>query len=171
MLGALRVGMQRDATAWQSQHHRTAPHHTTKATSTPEPKCQGSRARPESKRTWPSWAAVWTSFSTDSRTEPFFLRTAQSRRPQQHTREEAASRRWERSRDAGVGVADREVVAMIKSRVSLSTLSSSSSKCQSSGHHDTRTGQERDRRKKPSTVACREVITSPPGRIPSFRAE
>lgn len=142
----------------------TAPtHHTTKATSTPTPKCQGSRTRPGNKRTWPSWAAVWTSFSTDSRMVPFFLRTAQSRRPQQHTREEATLRRWERSRAAGVGVgvAVREVVAMIEASVSLSTLSSSS-KPYSSGHHDTRTDRQAMGGKAVPTVACRQVIASPP---------
>jgi hypothetical protein len=37
-------------------------------------------------RTWPSLAAVWTSFSTLSRTVLLCLRKAQSSRPQQHRR-------------------------------------------------------------------------------------
>lgn len=93
----------------------------------------------ENKHTWPSCAAVWTSFSTDSRMVPFFLRRTQSRRPQQQTSEAAASRRCERPRDRGVGVEDRDVDAMAKGGRLSAVSSSSGSKRQGSGHHDTST--------------------------------
>lgn len=56
------------------------------------PSKQYAAVRKENTRTWPSCAAVWTSFSTVSRIEQFFLRKTQSDRPQQQcSAEEAGS--------------------------------------------------------------------------------
>lgn len=76
----------------------------------------GARVRRREARTWPSWAAVWTSFSTVSRREKFLLSRMQSMRPQQHcSADEFGARRarteLDRGMGPGVGVGEEKAMA------------------------------------------------------------